>query len=209
MGKLTYLGHASFLIETQKCKVVVDPYYDDPECNMHFPRPISANEVFCSHSHDDHHAEEYIDIIPSDNEIDFEQVLVPHDHHNGAHRGMNVITMFDVDGYKVVHLGDTGCVPEESKLEIFKNCDILLAPINGRFTINPEELLKICEIIKPRIVIPMHYYWQENNSGYPDGGKIEEFKKIFPNYKYLPNEIMDLDDYKDYKGALIFKAYKQ
>lgn len=209
MGKIVYLGHASFLLESKNYKVVTDPYYDDPDLNWHFPRPIVANDVFCSHNHDDHNAKEYVTIEPTDVEIDFEQVLVPHDHHGGAKRGMNVITMFDIDGYKVVHMGDTGCVPEEKVLEPFRECDVLLAPINGYYTINPKELKEICEIIKPRIVIPMHYYMAELKHGFQDGNMIEEFKKLFPNHQYLENEILDLDQYKNYQGALIFKKYRQ
>ena len=55
----------------------------------------------------------------------------------------------------------------------------------------------------------MHYYMKEYNSGYPDGNMIEEFKKFFPNYQYLDKEELDLDEYKNYQGALIFKKYKQ
>ena len=117
--------------------------------------------------------------------------------------------MFDIEGYKVVHLGDTGCLMDEKTLEPFKNCDILLAPINGFYTIGPRELKEIANIIKPRILIPMHYYMKEFNSGYPDGNMIEEFKKLFPNYEYLDKEELDLNKYKDYTGALIFKQYKQ
>ena len=209
MGKIIYLGHASFLLESKNYKVVTDPYYDDPELNWHFPRPITANDVFCSHKHEDHNAVEYVTIEPTNVEIDFEQALVPHDHHGGAKRGMNVITMFDIDGYKVVHMGDTGCVPDEKDIEKFKNCDVLLAPINGYFTINPKELKEICEIIKPRIVVPMHYYMKEYKFGFQDGNMIEEFKKLFPNHQYLESEVLDLDEYKNYRGALIFKKYRQ
>ena len=51
----------------------------------------------------------------------------------------------------------------------------------------------------------MHYYMKENNSGYPDGNMIDEFKKLFPNYQYLDKEELNLDEYKNYKGVLIFK----
>ena len=209
MGKIIYLGHASFLLESKNYKVVTDPYYDDPELNWHFPRPIAANAVFCSHNHEDHNASEYVTVEPAGVEIDFEQAIVPHDHHGGAKRGMNVITMFDIDGYKVVHMGDTGCVPNKKDIEKFKNCDVLLAPINGYFTINPKELKEICEIINPRIVIPMHYYMKEFKFGFQDGGMIDEFKKLFPNHQYLESEVLDLDKYKNYQGALIFKKYLQ
>ena len=96
-------------------------------------------------------------------------------------------------------------VLDEKTLEPFKNCDVLLAPINGFYTIGPKELKEIASVIKPRILIPMHYYMKEHNSGYPDGNMIEKFKKLFPNYQYLDKEELDLDEYKNYQGVLLFR----
>ena len=50
---------------------------------------------------------------------------------------------------------------------------------------------------------------KEYRSGYQDGEMIEQFKKLFPNHKFLDSEVLDLDQYKDYQGALIFKKYRQ
>ena len=54
----------------------------------------------------------------------------------------------------------------------------------------------------------MHYHMVEKNSGYPDGNMFEEFKKEFPSIQYI-NEELDLEKFKDYKGALVFKDYLQ
>ena len=85
----------------------------------------------------------------------------------------------------------------------------MLAPINGYFTIGPEELKAICKIVNPRIVVPMHYYMEEYQSGYSDGNMIEKFKKLFPDYHYLNTEVLDLDKTKGFEGALIFNKYLQ
>ena len=209
MAKLVYLGHACFLIETKDYKVIIDPYQRDSVPNMTFPSGLKANKVICSHDHFDHNAKENVQIVPSDAKMDIVSIKVPHDHEGGQKRGMNDINIFDVDGYKVVHLGDTGCVLDEKTLAPLKNCDVLLAPINGFFTINSKELKAICDIVKPRIIVPMHYFMKEYQSGYPDGNMIDDFKKLFPNYQYLDKEELDLDLYKDYTGALIFKKYRQ
>ena len=37
MGKLTYLGHASFLIESKDYSLVIDPYQRGSVPNMEFP----------------------------------------------------------------------------------------------------------------------------------------------------------------------------
>lgn len=203
MGKIVYLGHAAFLIKSNSFDIVLDPYKNDSVPNLSFPKGLVADKVFCSHTHFDHNAIELVRIKDNPQEVPFVKAIVPHDHEGGLKRGMNTIRMFDVDGYKVVHLGDTGCVPNKEDIEKFANCDVLLAPINGFFTINPQELKAICKIIKPRIV-----FMEEKRSGYPDDNMFEKFKKEFPEIEYLEKEL-DLEKYKDYQGALVFKDYLQ
>lgn len=209
MSKLVYLGHSAFLIESSSYKLVTDPYQNGSVPNMRFPNIEEVDAVFCSHEHSDHNARELVRIKKNVNPVNVISVRVPHDHENGSKRGMNNINMFDVDGYKVVHLGDTGCCLDEKTLAPFVNCDILLAPINGFFTIGPDELKLIAKVIKPRILIPMHYYMEKYHSGYPDGYMIDKFLKEFPDFQYLENEELDLDRYKNYQGVLIFDKYLQ
>lgn len=209
MSKIVYLGHASFLIEGKEFSLVIDPYENDSVPNLKFPKVEPVDAVIASHGHADHSAYHLVKVKDNPNRIKAGILSVPHDRDNGKKRGMNNINIFDADGYKVVHMGDTGCVLKEKYLEPLKNADILLAPINGFFTINPKELKEMADIIKPRIVIPMHYEMKEYGSGYPDGNMIDEFKKLYPNYQYIESETLDLNEYKDYQGALIFKKYLQ
>ena len=209
MAKLVYLGHASFLIESNNYSVVIDPYQRGSVPNMEFPNLEAVDAVICSHDHFDHNARELVKISANIRPNQHLSIRVPHDHENGAKRGLNDINIFDVDGYKVVHLGDTGCVLDEKTLEPIKNCDVLLAPINGFFTIGPDELKQIVKIVNPRILIPMHYYMDEYQSGYPDGNMIERFKKLFSDYHYLKTEELDLDKSKDFEGVFIFNKYLQ
>ena len=208
MGTIIYLGHASFLIKSNKFDIVLDPYRDESVPGLTFPKGLVVDKVFCSHSHFDHNATYLVGIKKEPENVPVVNSVVPHDKEGGLKRGMNTIRMFDIDGYKVVHLGDTGCVPEKTDLEKFINCDVLLAPINGFFTIDPSELKAICRIINPRIIVPMHYYMAEKNSGYPDDDMFNKFKKEFPEIAYIDKEL-DLDKYKDYRGVLVFKDYLQ
>lgn len=208
MAKIVYLGHSSFLLESKDYKVVIDPYKNNSVPNLTFPKGLVVDKVFCSHSHFDHNAVELVTVKDDPNPVPVINAIVPHDREEGLKRGMNTIRMFDVDGYKVVHLGDTGCVPDKEDVLKFANCDVLLAPINGFFTIDPAELKEICEIINPRIVVPMHYYMKEKDSGYPDENMFEEFQKLFPDIVYLDKEL-DLEKFREYKGALVFRDYLQ
>ena len=209
MSKLVYLGHSAFLIKSREYTLVTDPYKNGSVPNMKLPKLEEVDAVFCSHEHDDHNARELVKIKNNPYPVKAISIKVPHDHENGAKRGLNDINVFDVDGYKVVHLGDMGCVLDEKTLSPLKGADVLLAPINGFFTIGPNELKTIVDIIKPRIVIPMHYFMEKYQSGYPDGYMIDTFLKLFPNYQYVKGTELDLDEYKDYRGELIFDKYLQ
>ena len=208
MSKLVYLGHASFLMKGKDYSLVVDPYQNDSVPNLRFPNIEEVDAVFCSHDHYDHNARNLVKIKNNPARINPISIRVPHDKEGGRKRGMNDINLFNIDGYKVVHLGDTGCLLSEEILAPIKNCDVLLAPINGFFTIGPDELKELCKIINPRIVVPMHYFMEQYQSGYPDGNMIERFKQLFPDYQFIDNEELELDKYKDYRGALVYNKYK-
>ena len=70
---------------------------------------------------------------------------------------MNFIRIFSFGGIRVVHMGDTGCVPGEEVLSKLRGCDAMLIPIGGFFTIDAGEALQIVRAVSPRCAVPMHY----------------------------------------------------
>ncbi|MBS3084424.1 MBL fold metallo-hydrolase [Candidatus Pacearchaeota archaeon] len=60
----------------------------------------------------------------------------------------------------IYHAGDTDIIPEMQKLTGHNQPDkkfIALLPIGGRFTMSAEEAFEAAKIMKPAIVIPMHW----------------------------------------------------
>ncbi len=206
--KIVNLGHACYLLKSKTVAVVIDPYRNRSVPNLKLPR-VEANYVFCSHDHYDHDAKNLVTVIPTNEEINVKTVVVPHDHHNGEHRGLNTMHFFDIDGYRILHTGDLGCIPSKEVLEQMKNVDVLLAPINGFYTISAKELKEIMDLVNPRITIPMHYFKKENNSGYPDGGQIDEFKSLVGDYLEVDGYEIDVDDNLFKNRVVIFKKELQ
>lgn len=58
---------------------------------------------------------------------------------------------------KIYHTGDTTLFSDMKLIGELYNPDILLIPIGGTFTMNPEHAAKAAKIIGSPIVIPMHY----------------------------------------------------
>ena len=77
--------------------------------------------------------------------------------------------IIEINGEKYYIAGDTDITEENKKIK----CDVALLPIGGTFTMNYEEAAELANIIKPKIVIPIHY-------GSIVGNKCdaEKFKKL-------------------------------
>ena len=202
--KITYLGHASFLIESKDGDVVFDPYYDGFVPGLTFPKGISADLCICSHSHRDHIASEYIKIKPNPKKINFSLFSIPHDKENGAKRGMNNICSCFLEGKQIVHLGDIGIV-DRSVLENIKHCDVIFVPINGFFTISSKEAKELFDFVEPKLIIPMHYEISDRGIGYPDGGQINQFISLFSNNLKVKKSSINLDDYLNKTDSVIFE----
>ena len=81
-----------------------------------------------------------------------------HDEVQGMRRGKNTIFVLDVDGLRIVHLGDLGHQLTASQLKKLGKVDVLMVPVGGSYTLNGSDAKKVVEQIKPsRYVIPMHY----------------------------------------------------
>jgi len=68
--------------------------------------------------------------------------------------------LIKMDNIFVYHAGDTDIIPEMQKLTGYKQEGkkfIALLPVGGRFTMTAEEAAEAAKLIKPDLVIPMHY----------------------------------------------------
>ena len=67
--------------------------------------------------------------------------------------------VFEMDGLCIFHTGDVGEVFNEDQLQLIGKVDILLLPIGGVYTMGPEAAKKVIEQLKPKIAVPMHYWY--------------------------------------------------
>lgn len=61
--------------------------------------------------------------------------------------------IFNIKNKKIYIAGDTDITDDNKNIK----CDIALLPIGGTYTMNPKEAAILTNIIKPSIVIPIHY----------------------------------------------------
>ena len=201
--KLQYLGHASFrIISDMGTTVVCDPFKGD-WVGFDMAR-VRCDVVTISHHHGDHDcmdgiigspAELDVEIACAADDIAIESISTFHDGEKGAKRGKNLVFTFLVDGIKVVHMGDVGCLDENVVAKI-KNCDVLLLPVGGTFTVDAEGAKWYVDQVQPRIVVPMHYKTAEHNF---DVDGVDKFLALFDNSQVTrsQSDTLILDDAPD------------
>jgi L-ascorbate metabolism protein UlaG (beta-lactamase superfamily) len=73
-------------------------------------------------------------------------------------RGKNTIFILEVDGLRIVHLGDLGHTLTEEQIKRIGPVDVLMIPIGGVYTLNGSEAKEVVAQLKPKkYILPMHY----------------------------------------------------
>lgn len=68
-----------------------------------------------------------------------------------------IIFSFEMDGFKICHLGNLGHKLTPEMLEAIGDVDILLVPVGGVGCLNAEKAHEVIEQIDPRVTIPVNY----------------------------------------------------
>lgn len=167
--EITFLGHSSFRIKGQNATLVTDPY--DDSVGFKLPK-LKADIVTISHEHNDHNKYNKVadvkKVVAGPGEYEIMEVSIVgiasfHDDKKGNLRGGNTIYVIEVDGVRIVHLGDLGHKLSEKVLEKMGEVDVLMIPVGGEYTVGPVRAAEVVRDIEPKIVIPMHYQMPELN----------------------------------------------
>ncbi len=162
-------GHACFeLIDSAGFTIGIDPH-DGYSLGLR-PPAFKADAVLITHDHFDHNAYSVVAKPGTERHSSREGefvlggkhrvrgVRLYHDKVRGRRRGEVVVYRLEVEGVRVLHLGDLGHVPEEAVASGLKPVDVALVPVGGTFTIDPREAFEVVKLLEPRIVVPMHYW---------------------------------------------------
>ena len=75
----------------------------------------------------------------------------------GAKRGANLITLCEIGGLRICHLGDLGHQPDAAQLRALGRVDVLMIPVGGTYTLDGEGAARAVRAIAPRTIVPMHF----------------------------------------------------
>lgn len=173
---IQYFGHSCFRISYEGYEIVIDPYA--PYVPGYPELQVTADQVICSHEHQDHNYTEAVELVRTgkDNPFLITQFDVPHDEADGTLRGRNMITILEAGDFRIVHFGDVGCMPDETVLEAVRGADAVMIPVGGFYTIGAEEANELADKIGAQVVIPMHYRIGEID--FPVLAEVQEFLNL-------------------------------
>ena len=154
--RITWLGHACFLLEEDGYRIVTDPYTG---VEGYPPLEAEAHAVYCSHHHFDHDAVDCVKLLPArESPFHVREIQAFHDDQKGALRGPNTIRVFTAGGVSVVHLGDLGHALTAEQLAAIGPVDGVLVPVGGVYTVDAQGAKAACDAIGPKWIVPMHYH---------------------------------------------------
>ncbi len=75
---------------------------------------------------------------------------------DGTYGGMPAGVLITGGGHTVYHAGDTGLF---ASMELIgdEGIDVAILPIGDNYTMGPDDALRAVKLLRPRVVIPMHY----------------------------------------------------
>ena len=99
-------------------------------------------------------------------------VAAYHDEVQGMKHGKTVLFVVDVDGWRLVHLGDLGHKLSKAQLKALGQVDVLMVPCGGIYGLNGKEARDVVDQIKPKeFILPMHI----GNRRYDELLTVDEF----------------------------------
>ena len=199
--RIRWHGHACFEFGDSNLTVVVDPH-DGRSIGIK-PPVVSADIVLMSHNHYDHNAVRAVrgnhtDVMARNGIFDVKGLTIEglptfHDYSGGSELGPNTMYLFEMEGMRVCHCGDLGCIPDDDIISRIRGVDFLFIPTGEGCTLSMDDVRRFIELVNPTIIIPMSY--RVGGLTLPLS-TIDDFLEIIPEeaVDYIGNEI---DVYKD------------
>ena len=203
--KIKFYAHASFRLEGDGLSIITDPF--TPARSGFDPINEPADIVIMSSATDEFHSDP--SHITGDPIVVNALELPPE---GGEARGLairsfpamesltfdykrdpdaNALYLFELDGVRVLHMGDIGNPVSQDHLDALAGqVDLLLALTGDHATISLGDLDTAIRAIKPRAVIPMHYY---NERGVLEIEPVESFLKKIPSGRVTRVGASELD----------------
>ncbi|HEX2654354.1 MAG TPA: MBL fold metallo-hydrolase [Xanthobacteraceae bacterium] len=169
-ARLTYVGHATFLIESPKSVRIATDYND-------YVRPSVLPDIATmNHAHSSHYTDrpdpniKFVlrgwtsDRTPAEHDLTYKDVRVRNvptnirDWAGGTERHGNSIFIFELAQLCIAHLGHLHHTLTPQQLNDIGKVDVVLVPVDGSYTLDLEGMMEVLQALKAPLMIPMHFF---------------------------------------------------
>jgi L-ascorbate metabolism protein UlaG (beta-lactamase superfamily) len=169
--RLTYVGHATFLIESPQLVRIATDYND------YVRPPILPDIITMNHAHDTHYTDHPDPAIkhvlrgwgptpdePAVWDLQYRDVRVRNVPTNirtwegGTERYGNSIFIFEIAGLCIAHLGHLHHTLTRQQLDEVGRPDVVMAPVDGNYTLDLDGMMEVLTALKAPLIIPMHFF---------------------------------------------------
>ena len=188
---LENFGHSSFLIQGGGNSVLLNPFKAvGCASNLDEPKVVNADFVLASSKLADegYNPDDKLMFVEP-GIYEFEDLLlngisVTHDRVGGRRFGMATVWSWEQNDLKIVHMGGAaGKIDTNSKI-ILSRPDILFISVGGGFkSYNGKEAADIVRLLKPSIVIPVHFLKDDKNNQDCDFSNADLFLENMSDFK--------------------------
>ena len=170
---ISFLGHASFLIESPGgVRAVTD--YNGRNVPSDPPDIATMNHAHPTHytDHPDPRIRHVLhgwrdDGKPAQIDLAYGDMHVSNlptnirDWQGGTEVYGNSIFLFESAGLCIAHLSHLHHLLTEQDLVLLGHIDVLMAPVDGVYTMGQQDMAAVLDQIHPRLVLPMHYFMRD------------------------------------------------
>ena len=168
--RLTFIGHATFLIESPHGVRIATDYNDA------IALPIMPDIVTMNHAHATHytdHPDPGIKVVlrgwnddgsPAIRDLSYADVRVRNvptnirDGAGGTERYGNSVFIFEIASLCIVHLGHLHHTLTSEQLAAIGPVDVVMAPVDGTYTLDLAGMIEVLQALKATLMLPMHFF---------------------------------------------------
>jgi len=168
--RISYVGHSTFLLETQRGVRIATDYND-------YVRPAVIPEIVTmNRAHTTHYTNNPDPSIAhvlrgwnpdgghAQHDISVEDVRVRNiptnirSYGGGTDTWGNSIFVFETGNLCIGHLGHLHHTLTTQQLAQIGQLDVVLVPVDGSFTLDVQGMMEVLKALKAPLMIPMHYF---------------------------------------------------
>lgn len=185
--RISFLGHAMFLIETPGGQSAVTDYAGFIGTADHVPTVVTMNNSHSTHwtATPDPRIPHVLEgwgtaEYPQTHDLELGEMRVRNVHtdtrgdwDDSARKNGNSVFVFETAGLCIGHLGHLHHEPDAAQYAALGRLDVVMVPVDGGYTMDLPTMMRVISRLKSSVVLPMHWFTGQTLAQFLDGMQPE------------------------------------